>query len=150
MGASGRRILKISAVTATLVITAIAAVALYTAIDPESSVFFPKCPFHMLTGLECPGCGSQRAIHSLLNGDIAAAIHYNLLIVLSIPYLLLLAILEIAKHIILSTKPLDRTKTKLLTAISRIIGFLYHGKAILTVIAIILLFWIFRNFSAAF
>ena len=121
MGASGRRILKISAVAATLVITAIAAVALYTAIDPESSVFFPKCPFHMLTGLECPGCGSQRAIHSLLNGDIAAAIHYNLLIVLSIPYLLLLAI-----------------------------GFLYHGKAILTVIAIILLFWIFRNFSAAF
>lgn len=150
MGASGRRILKISAVTATLVITAIAAVALYTAIDPESSVFFPKCPFHMLTGLECPGCGSQRAIHSLLNGDIAAAIHYNLLIVLSIPYLLLLVILEIAKRIILSTKPLDRAKTKLLTAISRIIGFLYHGKAILTVIAIILLFWIFRNFSAAF
>jgi len=150
MGASGRRILKISAVTATLVITAIAAVALYTAIDPESSVFFPKCPFHMLTGLECPGCGSQRAIHSLLNGDIAAAIHYNLLIVLSIPYLLFLAILEIAKRIILSTKPLDRTKTKLLTAISRIIGFLYHGKAILAVIAIILLFWIFRNFSAAF
>ena len=150
MGASGRRILKISAVAATLVITAIAAVALYTAIDPESSVFFPKCPFHMLTGLECPGCGSQRAIHSLLNGDIAAAIHYNLLIVLSIPYLLLLAILEIAKRIILSTKPLDRTKTKLLTTISRIIGFLYHGKAILTVIAIILLFWIFRNFSAAF
>lgn len=150
MGASGRRILKISAVTATLVITAIAAVALYTAIDPESSVFFPKCPFHMLTGLECPGCGSQRAIHSLLNGDIAAAIHYNLLIVLSIPYLLFLAILEIAKRIILSTKPLDRAKTKLLTAISRIIGFLYHGKAILTVIAIILLFWIFRNFSAAF
>ena len=150
MEASGRRIFKISAVTATLAVMAIAAVVLYSAIDPESSVFFPKCPFHMLTGLECPGCGSQRAIHSLLNGDIAAAIHYNLLIVLSIPYLSLLAILEIAKRIILSTKPLDRTKTKLLTAISRIIGFLYHGKAILTVIAIILLFWIFRNFSAAF
>ncbi len=35
----------------------------------------PRCLFKLITGYECPGCGSQRAFHSLLHGDIAAAWH---------------------------------------------------------------------------
>jgi hypothetical protein len=49
--------------------------------------FFPECPFHKFTGFDCPGCGSQRAVHALLRGDIAGAADLNLLLVLSIPFL---------------------------------------------------------------
>ncbi len=44
----------------------------------------------MLTGMKCPGCGSQRAIHALLHTDIKTAFSYNALLVLSIPYVILL------------------------------------------------------------
>jgi len=62
--------------------------------NPQHSIFFPKCPFYLLTGLQCPGCGSQRAIHSLLNLDIVQAFHYNALFVISIPYIAIGVYLE--------------------------------------------------------
>lgn len=42
--------------------------------------FWPKCPIHAVTGLWCPGCGSQRAAFALLNGDPVTAIKTNLMI----------------------------------------------------------------------
>ena len=53
-----------------------------------SEHLFPKCLFHAATGLHCPGCGSQRAIHNLLRGNIAAALHFNLLVVVALPIVL--------------------------------------------------------------
>lgn len=58
--------------------------------DPSASALFPKCPFLMLTGLQCPGCGSQRAIHALLHLDIGSALRHNALLVLSLPLVLVL------------------------------------------------------------
>ena len=29
--------------------------------------FFPKCPFRLVTGWQCPGCGSTRALYQLLH-----------------------------------------------------------------------------------
>ena len=55
---------------------AILILCVYFYFDP-SDHFFPRCPFLSMTGLECPGCGSQRAIHALLHGDLAAVWHYN-------------------------------------------------------------------------
>jgi hypothetical protein len=55
--------------------------------DPGTSVLFPPCPFHSLTGLHCPGCGSLRAAHSLLHGRILEALDSNPLFVLSVPVL---------------------------------------------------------------
>lgn len=46
----------------------------------------------MLTGLPCAGCGSQRAIHSLLHLHIADAVHYNVMVVVLVPVLLVLAV----------------------------------------------------------
>lgn len=37
----------------------------------------PVCPTKLLFGIDCPGCGSLRAIYSLMHGDLGAAIHYN-------------------------------------------------------------------------
>jgi len=54
---------------------------------PSETIIFPHCPFHTLTGLYCPGCGSLRAIHELLHGRIVSALDLNPLMVISIPFL---------------------------------------------------------------
>jgi len=73
-----------------LIVLAIASlVFIYSTFNPESSKWFPKCIFLLLTGLKCPGCGSQRAIHHLLNLDIIAALQYNALVVIMLPLLFL-------------------------------------------------------------
>lgn len=66
--------------------------ALYFAFDPGSERFAPKCPLLMATGLKCPGCGSQRMLHALLHGDIAAAWRCNALLFLLVPFLIALAV----------------------------------------------------------
>ncbi|MBQ2074346.1 MAG: DUF2752 domain-containing protein [Muribaculaceae bacterium] len=53
--------------------------------DPGASKYFPKCPVYSLTGLKCPGCGSQRVLHDLLNGDWSLAVEHNALLLLAIP-----------------------------------------------------------------
>lgn len=46
--------------------------------DPEDGpAVYPRCPVKWLTGLDCPGCGSARALHSLLHGEFAKALAYN-------------------------------------------------------------------------
>jgi hypothetical protein len=55
--------------------------------NPATSVFYPKCLFHEMTGLYCPGCGTTRALHCLLHGEIGAALHENALAILAIPLL---------------------------------------------------------------
>ena len=53
--------------------------SLYFLFNPSTSNFFPKCPFHTITGLYCPGCGSQRAIHDMMHLNIFEAINHNAL-----------------------------------------------------------------------
>src|SRR5690554_6611662 len=79
-----RKILKWSIAIILVTILAI----LYRTYNPNGNVYFPKCPFKEFTGLKCPGCGSQRAVHYLLNFDIFNAIKENVILVLSIPYIL--------------------------------------------------------------
>lgn len=56
--------------------------------NPAQHSFFFPCPFKLITGYHCPGCGSQRAIHQLLHGDVISALRYNPLMVLSLPILI--------------------------------------------------------------
>lgn len=58
---------------------------LYFYFDPSLHHFFPPCPFYFATSLYCPGCGSQRAFHALLHGDLFKASGHNLLFVLFLP-----------------------------------------------------------------
>ncbi|WP_380906181.1 DUF2752 domain-containing protein [Sphingobacterium suaedae] len=62
-------------------------VYIYYTFDPSAHGWFPRCPMKALTGLECPGCGSQRAIHALLHGDVRRAFQHNALLLPFIPYL---------------------------------------------------------------
>ena len=82
---SGKRLL----VYISLPVLVLAMIFIYTTFTPAESELFPKCIFRRLTGLECPGCGSQRAIHHLLNGEIGAAWKMNQLLIISIPYIIL-------------------------------------------------------------
>lgn len=66
----------------------LALAAVFFALDPARHPF-PRCPINLLTGLYCPGCGSQRATHALLHGRLAEAANLNLLAVLSLPLLAL-------------------------------------------------------------
>jgi len=62
------------------------AVLLYF-VDPTAARWFPVCPFHQLTGLHCPGCGTSRALHALVHGDILTALDNNILSTLFVPVL---------------------------------------------------------------
>lgn len=74
--------------TAELIGVAVAGAAIawiVYAFDPSASHFFPRCMFHQLTGLQCPGCGGTRALHALLHGDLRTALRYNALFVAGTP-----------------------------------------------------------------
>lgn len=55
--------------------------------DPQGAWWMPKCVFHSLTGLQCPGCGFTRALHALLHGHPLQALRYNYFFIISLPLL---------------------------------------------------------------
>ena len=55
--------------------------------NPAVSKIFPPCIFQKLTGFYCSGCGTLRALHQLLHGNVAAAFGLNPLAVLCLPFL---------------------------------------------------------------
>jgi hypothetical protein len=56
--------------------------------EPGKSGFFPACPFRLLTGFTCPGCGTTRALHQILHGHFGTAFTLNPLLLLAIPFIL--------------------------------------------------------------
>jgi hypothetical protein len=62
-------------------------VVMLRAVDPATSKLFPPCPLWYLTGWYCPGCGSLRAVHQLLHGNLRAAWAMNPLTVVLLPFL---------------------------------------------------------------
>ena len=67
------------------IIVAIVLICTYFYFDPSDSALFPKCTFYSLTGLQCPGCGSQRARHARL---------FNAMMVVAPPVIVLLCVGE--------------------------------------------------------
>jgi hypothetical protein len=62
----------------------LAAVLVFYLPAPARNSFLPSCFMRETTGLYCPGCGSTRAIHSLLHGRLLAAVRFNPLVTLLI------------------------------------------------------------------
>jgi hypothetical protein len=63
-----------------------AAIVLLRLFDPATSGVFPPCPVRYLTGLYCPGCGSLRAMHALLHGELRRAWAMNPLMIIMLPF----------------------------------------------------------------
>lgn len=57
--------------------------------DPSAGdAVFLRCPSHLIFGIYCPGCGTQRALHHLLHLEIREALRYNALFVLAAPFVI--------------------------------------------------------------
>src|SRR5436190_6328924 len=108
------------------IIAAGAILLLYFFVEPKNGNL-PKCFFHELTGLYCPGCGVQRSFHALLNGHILTAIDYNLLFILFLPLIIyfILAFALGKKH------PYS--------------SFIYKSPFSFTVVIVVVSFWVLRN-----
>jgi hypothetical protein len=74
-----------------LVICAATAIVVLYRVDPSHSDRYPKCTFHWLTGLHCPGCGATRAVHALLHGRLLEALQFNALLIVGVPCVLAFA-----------------------------------------------------------
>lgn len=57
-------------------------------VDPNEGGHYPTCPFLAMTGYYCPGCGTLRACHALVHGDLATAWDRNPLFVVALPMIL--------------------------------------------------------------
>jgi len=111
-------------------IAAGAILLLYFFVEPKNGIL-PKCFFHQLTGLYCPGCGVQRSFHALLNGHILTAINYNLLFILFLPLIIYFIILFLwgKKHPATSV--------------------IYRANFSMTVVIVVISFWVLRNLPFA-
>jgi Protein of unknown function (DUF2752) len=97
--------------------------------EPGRTGIFLSCPFHTLTGLNCPGCGTTRGLHQLLHGHFIAAFELNPLMLLGLP--ILSYALIVYTRAAITGQPMPQF------TLSPKCGWLLTG--------LVLGFWIFRN-----
>ena len=114
-----------------IVILSLGILSLYFFYDPISHKYFPKCFFNQATGLHCPGCGTQRAVHSFLQGDIIKGISYNILFSVFL--------------IIMVYRVLLYTLKKFTT--KKYYNILHNPIVTYAIVIFIILFWILRNIN---
>lgn len=72
--------------SALLVLSILGGFLLLYTYNPAYNEYFLQCPFHYITGLYCPGCGSQRALHQLIHFNFIGAFRYNPLLIIALPF----------------------------------------------------------------
>ena len=117
------------AVLATMAATLGSWLAMLYRFDPGATEVFPLCPFHYFTGYYCPGCGSLRALHQLLHGNPSAALSYNPLMVLTLPFVIYWMASQAA--LLWRGRPLPSS--------------FIPARWIWTLLALVLVFWFMRN-----
>ena len=63
--------------------------AVVLGVGNPNTTHIPLCPLKAVTGLDCPLCGSLRAVHSLTHLDLVGALSNNLLFTVAAPFLVL-------------------------------------------------------------
>lgn len=116
-----------------LLLTAVGLIFFFYFHDPEKSILFPKCPLYVWTGLYCPGCGSQRAVHSFLHFRFLEVMHYNFLLYPAAVFI----IYHLLRPVVLKYSGISWP------------DFLYRKKTPWVILIIVVVFWILRNIHAA-
>jgi hypothetical protein len=127
-GAATRR--RLEGVVHPLVVAAGAAAAFATValVNPNEPGHYPVCPFLLVTGHFCPGCGSLRAMHALSRGDLPAALGLNVLTVLALPLLAYWWLRWLARTVTGAPRPAPR-----------------HPALVWGLLALVVAFWLVRN-----
>jgi len=102
---------------------------LFFVLNPTEHEIFPRCVFNSVTGYYRPGCGSQRAIHSLLHLNFAGVVGNN--------FLFLPAVLLLIYHY--SFAFMNKKFSWKLPNI------FYFKSTPWIILVVIILFWILRN-----
>jgi hypothetical protein len=68
-------------------VAALGVLAVVAARNPNVAGSYPICPFHAMTGLDCPGCGATRGLYELVNGNVIGVADSNLLLAVALPFL---------------------------------------------------------------
>ncbi len=110
-----------------------ASVALHVR-DPHQQGAWGFCPWLMLTGTYCPGCGGLRAVNDLTRGDLAAAFSSNALFVAMLP----------ALAVMWGRSVTQRWRGHLRQLPSRWVTFFASSS-----LTLILVFWVVRNLPFA-
>jgi len=112
-----------------VLLLAIVLAFLYFFINPNEVDFLPKCPLYATTGIYCPGCGSQRATHQLLNFNFLGVVQQNALYIIGL--------FIVGYHLIISGVNYFFKKNYY--------NYIYHPKTPIALLLLIIVFWILRN-----
>jgi hypothetical protein len=66
--------------------------------DPATSDFYPPCLFKTFLGTQCPGCGSLRAAHQLLHGNLSKAWALNKPVLVALPLAAAIGLLNLLRN----------------------------------------------------
>jgi hypothetical protein len=102
---------------------ACAVAAILYVFNPGQHGFYPSCLFHRMTSLQCPGCGSLRALHQLLHGNVLEALRLNALLVLALPIAGWLLTRAVAPLFGLHLKPLSVRSAWLWAGFALVVAF---------------------------
>ncbi len=91
--------------------------------------YLPSCYFYRLFHLYCPACGNTRSVISLLQGDLLSSLRFNI-VPLILCFLIFLSYVELVTY----------SFNHQIRLLPRKLSFY------LILIAILIFYWIFRNF----
>lgn len=83
----------------------IASTTAVLAVTNPDTTHVPLCPLKALTGLDCPFCGSLRAVHALAHLRPGEAASHNVLFTIAAPLLVVAWALWLARAIRLPERP---------------------------------------------
>lgn len=98
--------------------------------DPHESGSWGFCPWLVLTGTYCPGCGGLRAVNDLTRGDLRAAASSNLVFVSVIPLVVWLWVRTVSQRWRDVREPLPRGPVAVAAAVG---------------VVLVVVFWVVRN-----